>query len=390
MRIAVDENGPPVEAALAPDVGAALRASGLVTVAPSEVPGRWCIGSNGKVGVARCAGVELRVAPKLAIRRLFFLLGFVTSGSIWREEDLPMSEASDLLNALAEAFSRQADRAVQQGLIQGYRVVEEALPVLRGRLREAEQMRRRFGLAVPVEVRYDDYTVDVPENQLLLAAAQRLLRLPGIGKRPRRSLVRLALRLNGVTPLVRGEPLPTWHPSRLNVRYHVALRLAEIVLRGGSLERDAGTVLVNGFMVDMPRVFEDFLSSTLDRALSVEGGRTRAQDRWHLDDQHRIPLRPDIVWYRDSGEVGAVVDAKYKAEKPSGFPNADLYQMLAYCTVLGLPEGHLVYAKGNEAVATHAVCNSGITIHQHALDLDTDPADLLEQVARLAGNITHR
>jgi len=39
-----------------------------------------------------------------------------------------------------------------------------------------------------------------------------------------------------------------------------------------------------------------------------------------------------------------VVDAKYKAEKPSGFPNAGVYQMLAYCLRLGLPEGHLVNA----------------------------------------------
>lgn len=43
-----------------------------------------------------------------------------------------------------------------------------------------------------------------------------------------------------------------------------------------------------------------------------------------------------------------MVDAKYEAEKPSGFPQADTYQMLAYCTVLGLPVGHLVYAEGNQ------------------------------------------
>ena len=43
----------------------------------------------------------------------------------------------------------------------------------------------------------------------------------------------------------------------------------------------------------------------------------------------------------------AVIDAKYKAEKPAGYPNADLYQMLAYCTALRLSDGHLVYAKGS-------------------------------------------
>ena len=47
------------------------------------------------------------------------------------------------------------------------------------------------------------------------------------------------------------------------------------------------------------------------------------------------------------GAAAAVIDANYKAEKPAGDPNADLYQLLAYCTVLGLPVGHLVYARGN-------------------------------------------
>ena len=42
--------------------------------------------------------------------------------------------------------------------------------------------------------------------------------------------------------------------------------------------------------------------------------------------------------------VSAVINAKYKAEKGAGFPNAALYQMLAYCTALRLPVGHLVYA----------------------------------------------
>ena len=39
-------------------------------------------------------------------------------------------------------------------------------------------------------------------------------------------------------------------------------------------------------------------------------------------------LRPDIVW-KVRGSAVAVIDAKYKAEKPAGYPNADLYQLLA-------------------------------------------------------------
>ena len=87
------------------------------------------------------------------------------------------------------------------------------------------------------------------------------------------------------------------------------------------------------------------------------------------------------------GSPAAVIDAKYKAEKPAGYPNADLYQLLAYCTVLGLRSGHLVYAKGNEKPVRHVVRRSGIEIFSHAVDLDQPPDRLLLQMSDLSERI---
>ncbi|WP_030588510.1 hypothetical protein [Streptomyces anulatus] len=67
-----------------------------------------------------------------------------------------------------------------------------------------------------------------------------------------------------------------------------------------------------------------------------------------------------------------------------GSPDADLYQMLAYCTALGLPDGHLVYARGYEPSVTHRVRHAGIRIHQHALALDCPPGELLAEIAVIA------
>jgi 5-methylcytosine-specific restriction enzyme subunit McrC len=83
----------------------------------------------------------------------------------------------------------------------------------------------------------------------------------------------------------------------------------------------------------------------------------------------------------------AVISAKYKAEKPLSYPNADLYQPLAYCTVLGLRTGHLVYARGNEEPVRHVVRQSGIEIRCHAVDLSQPPDPLLAGMRDLAGKI---
>ena len=116
------------------------------------------------------------------------------------------------------------------------------------------------------------------------------------------------------------------------------------------------------------------------------GGRVQGQETNYLDEAAQVLLRPDIVW-KVRGSAVAVIDAKYKAEKPAGYPNADLYQLLAYCTVLGLPNGHLVYAKGNEEPARHIVRRAGVEIFCHAVDLSLAPDRLISQMHDLARTI---
>lgn len=113
---------------------------------------------------------------------------------------------------------------------------------------------------------------------------------------------------------------------------------ADLVLAGNSFEQRVGDLQVSGFVFDMSKIYEDAVCVALREAIKPYGGRSTLQHRMHLDVARDVAMRPDFVWL--SNDVpAAVVDAKYKAEKPSGFPEADHYQLLAYCTVRGLSEG---------------------------------------------------
>lgn len=252
------------------------------------------------------------------MNRLLFLIGYAKDQRIWRDDQVDLIGANELLPGIAEAFSRLASRAVELGVLQGYRTIRDTLPVLRGRLLAGEQMTRLYGLPVPVAVEYDDFTVDVAENQLLLAAALRLLSVQRISEMARRRLQRLRQTLADVSMLSRGAALPRWQPSRLNTRYHSALRLAEIVLASESFEHHVGNLRVTGYMFDMWRIFEDFVTTALREALRTIGGRSVSQASLRLDVAQRVDMRPDLLWYRH-GVPCAVVDAKYKAERPEGF-----------------------------------------------------------------------
>lgn len=382
--LVLTEGGPAQAVALTGAEYRALNELGIATVTPTFDEGVFDVVAARKVGAVAVGERQVIVRPKITdLNRLLFLLGYVRNPQIWRDETVRVDPADELLPALAEAFARIASRAVEQGLLQGYRTITDALPVLRGRVLAGEQMSRHYGLPVPIAVQYDDFTFDIAENQLLAMATLRLLTVPRISAPARGFLQRLRRTLLEVSVPPRGAPTPRWQPSRLNARYHAALRLAEIVLAAESFEHRLGDVTVTGYMFDMWKIFEDFVTVALSESLNHIGWQCQLQAPLHLDEQRRIGMQPDLLCRYGDSRV-AVVDAKYKAERPEGFPNADLYQMLAYCTVLGLREGHLIYAKGNEDGRVHTVQKSGITIHCRALDLGLEPAALLRQVDQLA------
>lgn len=385
MRIEIGETGRH-ERRLADEQGRALARSGVVTAVPSPFEaGVWELTARRAVGVARLGGVELWITPKVPVRRLLFLLGYARDPQTWRDEDVDVADAPELLPAVAHALARQVERALRGGLLAGYRRVDETAQVLRGRLRETAQLRRHHGRPLPLEIRRDVFTVDTAENRILLAAITRMLAVPGLQPAARRRLAALRIPLADVTSPVRGTALPAWTPTRLNERYHVALRLAEIVWAATSPEHSPGATTSNGFLVDLARAFEDFLVTALREVLRGDGV-VRTPLAAHLDHASRLLIKPDLVWLRDGTPI-AVVDAKYKQERPAGYPEADVYQMLAYCTALRLPRGHLVYARGGAEPARHTVLGSGVEIHCHALDLDVEPAALLAQVDRLGGEL---
>ena len=388
LRLCLEEYGVTVPARLDPATAAQLAASQLVTLTPFGEADLWGVRARGKVGVARLGDIELHIRPKIDVNHLFFLLGYARDPQLWRPEDVAGAEHTDLVPAVAEAFVHQAERALRPGLLQGYRTTETSSTVLRGRIRETAQLTRRFCMPTPLEIRYDEFTPDIPENQLLLAAARRLLTLPILQDPTRRRLLRIAARLTDITTPPRGHGLPVWRANRLNDRYRAALHLADIVLRDNAVDSLPAQVKIRGFMVDMWRVFEDFITTALRAALTARGQHSQPQDPHYLDTAHNILLKPDLVHYSPDGIPRSVLDIKYKAESADGFPNSDIYQMLAYCIALGLPDGHLVYAQGNATSHNHTVYRADTQIIQHTLDLQAPAHRLLEQIAALAESLT--
>lgn len=371
-------------------IAAALAGTGLVEVRP-EGGGVWRLLPCGKVGAVSVPGLQVQVNPKekVGLSRLIFLLGYARDPG-FRPEDVTGEDEPELWPALAESLARLVERALGRGVLQGYQTVEDALRTVRGRIRIGDQIARRPGQMVPLEVTFDEFTPDIAENRILRAALRRMLAIPRLAPKVRARLAHLDGRLNGVQHLRAGEQIPRWLPTRLNDRYQPALRLAEVVLRNCSAEAGPGDVRVAAFVVSMWQVFEDFVTTALTEALRCYPGVTRAQYPSWLDipppgkAKGQIPMRIDIT-HLVGGKPVIVFDAKYKVADGSGsYPNADHYQMLAYCTALGLDRAWLVYAQGRGGPVERQIRNTDTHVVEYPLDLSASPRDLLNKVAVLS------
>jgi 5-methylcytosine-specific restriction enzyme subunit McrC len=362
-----------------------INSSGLAKASPMGL-GLYRIEPVGMVGSVRTGTVQLDVRPKdrLGLSRLLFLLSF--AGNQGFREDA-VAAVEELWSALAESLAQLAERALNRGLLQGYLNVDESLRTVKGRIRISDQISRRPGMLVPLEVSYDEFTEDIAENRILRAALDRMSKVPGVRPDVLSRLRQLKGRLDAVTRLQSGAPLPPWRASRMNLRYHAVLRLSEVILRNASAEAGQGDQQSAAFVVDMSRVFADFVGTALREAMSVYPGETRLRYDAMLNeavrDSDRLTVRPDAV-HLLGGRPVVVYDAKYRAASDQGSSlSADHFQMLAYCTALRVPTAWLVYA-GQGEIKLRRILNTDIDVVEYPIDLSRSAPQILADVAALA------
>ena len=340
------------------------------------------------VGAIEIGGLSARIEPKIGITQLLSLACYAIGEVKFQPSDFNYPDAYALPDVLALALARAARSAFSRGLLHGYRTEEEALHTVRGRIRFDDQIRRRFGVPLPIEVRYDDFTDDIMANRLVKAAAHRLGRMPLRSPDARRNLGWVAGMLDNVSLVdFPRNDVPKVTFDRLNEHYRNVVELSRLVLQQNAFESRRGEVRASGFLMNMNDVFQEFLTVALREALGVSE-RTFGESKVDsLDAGGWVHLEPDLVW-REGGRYVFVGDAKYKRVRDERVPNADLYQLLAYVTALDLPGGLLVYAKDDDDPDTRGMAydirNTGKRLEVAVLDLSGTLEDVLGRVGGLA------
>lgn len=385
VEIAEYATSPPV--LLSPTDLALLQAvpPDRLQVLPTTQSGWFTFRASSFVGTVNLDSVRLRINPKIDdLRNVLMMFASAAGIADWAERASDYA-SDDLVEGVAELVLRTIDQATRRGLIHGYQTREERLPTLRGRILMGELAARPWD-QWPVPCRYDDFTADVPENRVLLATVVAVRRWT-LEPELRRLATELEERFVEVAPteaamfeaeLIRESPL--------NEHYQPALALARAVLKGFGVAHSEGSLNAVAFLVDMNRLFEEWIGAEL---------RERLWPRVQVSEQEGVPLskgptvrmNPDLL-FRARGTVVLVGDVKYKLTGSGIAHNSDYYQLLAYATATDVELGILIYCRADEAPArTITIENGGQRLTCHPLPLAGDCRQVSREVDRLAATI---
>lgn len=308
--------------------------------------GVW-VSAKSWVGVVRFSGFEVRVVPKLAggnlgvVRMLDYASGINALRRYEAARDLE-AVGDNLVELIAWLFADACGRLVRDGLLSDYVSREDSLHTLRGSLRVLDQVRHKFGRVDPLEVAYDEFESDIPENQIIAAAldaTRGVVRTPVVQRPIRRfhSIFHEACDASGVDPLAL---LTDQSYTRRNEHYRGAHSLAALLLRRLAV-RDLftpGGTRSFAFLLDMNELFELFVSRLVTEAFEPVGIHVHAQrrDRSIVIDESTgkgySAIIPDLLLEaRFRGiPIRLPVDAKYKLYDDKKIQESDVYQAFFY------------------------------------------------------------
>jgi len=361
-----------------------------LTVQPGDVLGRWRIRASSYVGTVVTPDVRILIRPKIPLANLFYLLEASGKPVEVSREVFEYERTPDLISSFATFFAKNMDAALARGIPRGYVETEQRSAGVRGRVNLAAQ-RRLAGLVLPVECRFDEYTADLQLNRLLKAATVRLLRLPGVTVPTRGRLQQHVGRLEEVDDVKTidiGTPVAF---TRLIDHCRAAERLARIVLAGASILDSVGVFGAAAFLLDMNKIFEDFVGSRLKRYLAARLV-VREQHPGRLDVDGDVLIRPDFVFDTPRGGHAYVADCKYKLIDDGYGRQADYYQLTAYALGLNLPEGLLIYCRheGSGQPREVRVRHGGPRLRTWSVRLDGTQSEIEGELSSLANEIAVR
>ena len=301
------------------------------------------------VGVVEVSGLRVEIFPKLdaalvaenapvsaaaaasVLRNLAWMIEAADFEEITASPPTTAGELPDCyLDWLAWLFAERLRRDLSVGVHHAYEPHEGHLTEVRGRINFTEQLRQQGWRRDRLACAWDEFSSDTSLNRVFRAAVLLLQ------SRTRFHAATCALahcselltEVRDCSPFEALQSIPRIVLDRQATRFEPSLRMAKLILSGGTLNPYAGGAQNFIFLIDMNRLFEAFAGAALRQAFS---SRLSSQPTiGHLfSHPSRLPQIADFTWR--TADCAWVADAKYK--RIGGLADvaaADVRQLITY------------------------------------------------------------
>ena len=270
-----------------------------------------------------------------------------------------------------------------------YTLVEANERFYKGKLMASQNIKHNLMNYERFFVRYDDFSINRPENRLIKSTLRFLLKQTA-DSRNRQNTTRLLTFFEGVDYSASYEAdFSKCISDRSMSHYDKALSWCRVFLRGNSFTAFTGSEVALALLFPMEKVFESFVAAKFRKHIG-SGISLRTQDaRYSLFDSptRAFALRPDLVLEFDGKTI--VMDTKWKLlsdnARNHGISQSDMYQMYAYskkydsdCIVLLYPHSDNV-SRGEFRYAS----DDNVNVDVSFIDLRNSDSSIANLIAKV-------
>jgi 5-methylcytosine-specific restriction enzyme subunit McrC len=369
-----------------------LRFDVTLTLDQTNVPIgqlRWCVNPRQWAGQFRLpCGDTIGILPKIGgaqVMRLLCYVHDVTNIFKLQKDEVFYAELHGaIFEPLIVRLSQLVETRVKRGLSKEYVSYDENLGVVRGKILIGEHLSRNSGHPERILCRHHLLTPDTEHNRFIKWTLWKMLQVAR-WRHSTYSLLKANLRQFHDVTLVEQNPCAKFVYGRLNQDYRELHHLCRLLLSLTSIAEGEGRTRFHGLLINMNFLFEAFIRQAFVKVAPrmTLSARKPESSPLSADGSLWVEIQPDIV-VRDWLARIAIVDAKYKRLSEAGPPNADIFQMVSYGTVLQCPRAFLVYPQTEIDMEGEVIVRaSPIRIGIRRVNLESaDCCQLMETQAR--------
>lgn len=352
---------------LANNAGAETDAVELLSLSARRGIGKIITARNYVGLITMADGTVIEILPKIAgddfseseTKRIFLEMLKTLKDVTFKDFNVSSlrTDRLSLFEIFIKMFLDEVAILTKQGLKSAYIPIEGNEQFYKGKLLASQNIKYNLVRHERFYVRYDDFSINRPENRLIKSTLGFLLKATGDGNN-RRNAARLLSFFDGVeySGNVDADFSKCFADRSMN-HYEKALSWCRVFLHGNSFTAFSGNEVALALLFPMEKVFESYIAAKF-RIHIGSSINLRTQDtRYSLFDSptRAFALRPDLVL--EFGGHTVILDTKWKLlsdnSRNSGISQSDMYQMYAYSKKYDADEIFLLYPHSDAVSKTN-------------------------------------